>query len=1029
MSFSRPHCLSPRLLMFVLLLVALVAAGVSASAQDTYTYGLLPSDTSSWQPGPLPQQESYPYSLDWRNMNGNNYVTGVRNQGSCGSCWAFAATGALEAKCLIALSAPNSEINLSEQTLVSCSPAGSCAAGGYIDAASEFFRTTGIPTESCFPYAAADISCSYACANWQQQTYKIGNWYGWSGAYVDLIKSAVQQYGPAAVSFHVYSDFESLPAGQVYHWSSGSTYRGDHAVLVVGWDDARSCFIVKNSWGTIWGDNGYFLMGYTEVSSPAGFGYNMVAYDGVTAPGNATYQVTGTILKSGGAPLANVVVTAAGPVAVQTATTNASGVFTFTLANGTYGISPKLNGWGFTPTSRSVTVNGAGVSGVAFAAFPTYSIAGTVTYNGTGLSGATVVAMGGNFATTNSSGNYTISGLPNGTYSVNAGKAGYYFTPCLTSKTISGANVTGVNFTGAVGYTISGTVTCGGVGLESVSLTSDYCAYQGAVTATNGTYTTLPHPTGTYTLTPSLSGYVFTPPSQTVSVGNSNVTGVTFVAQRSYTISGTVTYKGTGLAGVTVTAGTSSAITGSGGAYTLPGVVNGAYTVTPSLSPYTFTPASRPVTVSGSNVTGVNFAVATYTITGTVTLNGAAFSGVAVSASGPVTASATTTSTGAYTLSNLIVGSYTVTPSKSGYAFAPASSPVTITAANVTGVNFSSTGSSISGKVTANIGGGVANVTVAASGAASLTATTGTDGTYTLAGLPTGHYTVTPSKTGYRFTPTNQSLDLTTAGITNINFTGGATYTVAGRITAGGYGLPGATVSATGSNGSATATTNSSGDYTLSGLVNGTYTVQPSFTGALFTPASRSVTVNNASQTGVNFASRLSASVQLLANAGLESGNTGWTTNTSPDTGHGVITGNSCANWAAPHGGAKMAQLCGGSGTCSYFNGETDVLKQTVTIPWGANSVSLVFWYAIFTNETATTANDVLNVELVTTSGTVVATPKTLSNLNKTTGWAQTAGIDLTAYQGQQLQLRFKAITNGTKGTVFLIDDTSLIAQ
>ena len=115
-----------------------------------------------------------PTSLDWRN-NGGNYVTRVKDQGNCGSCWAFSATGTAESAILIARGTPNVDLDLSEQVMLSCSSAGSCL-GGYINTASNYLRDTGLPLESCYGYTGMDGVCAYACANWQATAYKIQDW-------------------------------------------------------------------------------------------------------------------------------------------------------------------------------------------------------------------------------------------------------------------------------------------------------------------------------------------------------------------------------------------------------------------------------------------------------------------------------------------------------------------------------------------------------------------------------------------------------------------------------------------------------------------------------------------------------------------------------------------------------------------------------------------------------------------------------------------------------------------------------------
>jgi len=90
---------------------------------------------------------------DWRSFNSKNYVTPVRDQGSCGSCWAFSTTAALESYTLIQNNTPDVNLDLSEQVLVSCGQAGNCK-GGWPDRASDYLKSSGLPLESCYPDTA-----------------------------------------------------------------------------------------------------------------------------------------------------------------------------------------------------------------------------------------------------------------------------------------------------------------------------------------------------------------------------------------------------------------------------------------------------------------------------------------------------------------------------------------------------------------------------------------------------------------------------------------------------------------------------------------------------------------------------------------------------------------------------------------------------------------------------------------------------------------------------------------------------------
>ena len=135
-------------------------------------------------------------------LRAKNCVAPIRDQSNCGSCWAFAATGALESQVLLSQS---TSMDLAEQILVSCSGAGSCA-GGYPSSASSYIQSTGLPGESSYPYTATNGSCSNALASWQNNTQKIWSYLGVS-ANASAIETAISTYGPVVTTFAVYNDF------------------------------------------------------------------------------------------------------------------------------------------------------------------------------------------------------------------------------------------------------------------------------------------------------------------------------------------------------------------------------------------------------------------------------------------------------------------------------------------------------------------------------------------------------------------------------------------------------------------------------------------------------------------------------------------------------------------------------------------------------------------------------------------------------------------------------------------------------
>jgi C1A family cysteine protease len=220
--------------------------------------------------GRMPGQQARPYRysaiidlptrFDWRNHNGHNYVTTVKDQGICGSCWAFAATAALESRVLITSNMPDTDLNLSEQSMVSCDKNNWGCGGGDLDTAAEFLKTTGIPLEACYPYAsgesAIDGECG-GCADWRQNTYRITS-FDSVAASAEAIKSALVQYGPVIVGMTIYEDFLYYQSG-IYRHVTGSVL-GGHAIVIVGYDDADQSWILKNSWGPDWGESGFFRM-------------------------------------------------------------------------------------------------------------------------------------------------------------------------------------------------------------------------------------------------------------------------------------------------------------------------------------------------------------------------------------------------------------------------------------------------------------------------------------------------------------------------------------------------------------------------------------------------------------------------------------------------------------------------------------------------------------------------------------------------------------------------------------------------
>ena len=220
------------------------------------------SGKPSGKPEKKPPKPQLPKSFDWRDYNGN-WVTPVKDQSPgdtrCGSCWAFATVAQMESLILIKNNTPypNLDVDLSEQFIVSCDTSNSGCNGGNMERVYNFVRDTGTPDEFCFIYWAEDVPCDLRCGNWADLVKKIDRWSWVSRRGIDnnKIKKAVYENGPLTCAFNVYEDFFQYASG-CYEHTTGDRV-GGHAVCIVGWT-AENCWIVKNSWGSDWGDEGFF---------------------------------------------------------------------------------------------------------------------------------------------------------------------------------------------------------------------------------------------------------------------------------------------------------------------------------------------------------------------------------------------------------------------------------------------------------------------------------------------------------------------------------------------------------------------------------------------------------------------------------------------------------------------------------------------------------------------------------------------------------------------------------------------------
>jgi C1A family cysteine protease len=198
-------------------------------------------------------------------------MTPCKNQGSCGSCWAFAACGSFEGVIKIRDGVTR---DLSEQWFVNCETNGYNCSGGWCP--NKMFQTYGAVYEKDVPYKGANGTCasSYTYHEKIKSFKQIA-----TSPTVDQIKQAIHTYGPVWVAVTVGSNFNAYKTGVLTKTDAGSV---NHAVVLCGWDDATGSWVLRNSWGTGWGENqGYMRIKYGVCS----IGYRATYIDYGTATG------------------------------------------------------------------------------------------------------------------------------------------------------------------------------------------------------------------------------------------------------------------------------------------------------------------------------------------------------------------------------------------------------------------------------------------------------------------------------------------------------------------------------------------------------------------------------------------------------------------------------------------------------------------------------------------------------------------------------------------------------------------------
>ena len=237
-----------KILVVNLIIVLLLIPGITACDKSTDT-------------GIQANQDGLPSKLDFREQG---IITPIKDQGNYGTCWAFSSIAVVEA---LIKKETGVTVDLSEQQLISCN-----ANTRGIISTLEYIRDNGIVLEQRFPYRGSkDIPYT----NTHQGDYYIAECYQTNVDKMPLkekivtIKRKMLEYGPVATSIDLYDDLRAYKSG-IYEYDGVSKLSAGHIVVLVGWVDDQKVknggyWIVKNSAGSYWGENGYFRIPYGEV--------------------------------------------------------------------------------------------------------------------------------------------------------------------------------------------------------------------------------------------------------------------------------------------------------------------------------------------------------------------------------------------------------------------------------------------------------------------------------------------------------------------------------------------------------------------------------------------------------------------------------------------------------------------------------------------------------------------------------------------------------------------------------------------
>ncbi|GAB5466931.1 MAG: hypothetical protein Kapaf2KO_23670 [Candidatus Kapaibacteriales bacterium] len=550
-----------------------------------------------------------------------------------------------------------------------------------------------------------------------------------------------------------------------------------------------------------------------------------------------TFEIDG-LIESGGQPLENVDLEIANVGTVQS---DANGEYVFDgLVQGSYTITPSLNGFRFEPADTTVAVNGD-VSGVNFEAIPFYIMSGVITDTG-GILENIDVTNGIDTVATDSNGRFTFSGLEAGNYIVTPITAGYKYDPEEFDINLTGDR-TDLDIIAEPLVYIGGMVTDGTNPIEGIEVTN---GIDTVATDATGVYMIFDMEQGQYTIRAVTPGYDYSPTEHQVDLARDS-SGLDFVATLipdTYTMSGSALDENNqGIPGVTITASIGgnpvvNVTTDINGDYIFVDKNPARYSITASFLGATFVPDEYDI-VLVSDTAGIDFRIAPeYYIAGNISENGTGLQDIELT---NATDTVSTDADGNYMFADLAPQNYTIRPITPGFTYNPTEYTLDLTK-DTLGLDFEATTIletyDISGVITEN-GTPLVGIEVQKGAFSSVT---DANGRFSFIGVPVGNYTVEPVNPDYTFTPENYTFNLTDDRL-DLDFTAERNnrYSISGRCVDGAIPLEGIQVQ----NGPFSTLTDANGDFVFNNLAPGIYTIIPDNSTYSFNPTQYSIDLSS----------------------------------------------------------------------------------------------------------------------------------------------------------------------------------------